>query len=132
MFCPNCGNNNPQGTQFCAACGAQLSQVAPQQSNPVVQPAYVAPVPGKGLGIASMVLGIVALGLFCMSWVALTCALVGCILGGVALAKAKAAGVKNGMAVAGLVCSVIALALDAIVIIVAIEAATEFYALFGM
>ena len=80
--------------------------VAPQAPvNPYAQPV----VPGKGLGVASMVLGIVSLVLFCIWYLAIPCAIIGAALGGVAQSKAKAAGVKNGMAVAGITCSCIAL-----------------------
>lgn len=35
MFCPKCGAQNPDGSPFCASCGAQLNaqQQAPQQMN---------------------------------------------------------------------------------------------------
>lgn len=29
MFCPECGTNQPDGTQFCAECGAKFEQAAP-------------------------------------------------------------------------------------------------------
>lgn len=61
---------------------------------------------GAGMAIASMVLGILALLLSCcVPYVPFVLALIGIILGGVALAK-KTAG--KGMAIAGLVCSIIA------------------------
>ncbi len=135
MFCPNCGSQNPDNAVSCATCGAQFAPAQPAQpvyqqpaqptyQQPVQQPVYQQPgypqqpvyaakpsVPGKGLGIASMVVGIVSLALFCTGWVAIICAIVGVALGGIGLYKAKQAGMKNGMAVAGLVCSVIALAI---------------------
>ena len=87
------------------------------QQNVYGQPAYQQPVQvnkasmvlGKGLGVAAMVLGIISLVLFCVWYLAIPCAIVGAALGGVAQSKAKAAGVKNGMAVAGITCSCIAL-----------------------
>lgn len=145
MFCPNCGAQNPDNTAFCANCGTNFAQsaapvygqpAAPVYGQPAApvygQPAYpVAPatVPGKGLGIASMVLGIIALVLFCTSWFAVACAVVGVVLGGVGLKKAKDAGMKNGMAVAGIVCSVIALAIDIIIIIWAYSTAASIMAM---
>jgi hypothetical protein len=71
-----------------------------------------ATVPGKGLGIASMVVGIVAIVLVCMWYISIPLAIVGAALGGVASSKAKKANMKNGMATAGLVCSIICLALN--------------------
>ncbi len=81
-------------------------------------------VPSKGMGIASMVLGIVSLAFFCAWYIALPCAVVGVILGGLALSKAKEAGAKNGMAVAGVVCSCIALGIAIILMIVTVSACT--------
>lgn len=115
MFCQNCGRQNPDGTAFCSNCGSALNgaPVAPVAPvTPVVPTAPAASsVPGKGLGIASMVLGIISLVMFCTGWFAIICAIVGTALGGVALKKAKDAGVKNSMATAGLACSVVALGL---------------------
>ena len=45
MFCPNCGNQLPDGSKFCGNCGAQIAQAAQQpeaQSQPAYQPAYAA------------------------------------------------------------------------------------------
>ena len=53
----------------------------------------------KGLSIASMVLGIIALVLFCIPFVCFPCGIISVILGGVSLAGKKAG---KGMAVAGL------------------------------
>ena len=59
MFCQNCGRQNPDGTAFCSNCGSALNgaPVAPVAPVTPVVPAPAA-VPGKGLGIASMVVGI--------------------------------------------------------------------------
>lgn len=133
-FCPTCGNNmNAAPVQPAQPVYQQPAQPVYQQpvyqqpvyQQPVyqpVQPVYQQPaaapaVPGKGLGIASMVLGIVSLVMFCAWYLAIPCALVGCILGAVALNKAKQAGMKNGMGVAGLTCSLIALAILIIIVI---------------
>lgn len=143
MFCTKCGNNNPDGAFCCTSCGAPLNQPqAPQAPVAPAQPVYQAPqapvqpypaqpmynapvkpvVPGKGMGVASMVLGIISLALFCLWYLALPCAIIGVILGGMAMSKAKAAGLKNGMAVAGVVCSSIALGIAIIFMIIAIAA----------
>lgn len=72
---------------------------------------------GKALSIASMVLGIVAIVLcFCVPWLPLILGIVAVVLGGIALAK-KMPG--KGMAIAGLVTGLIAVAIYVIVIIVA-------------
>lgn len=130
-FCKHCGSQIEDNAAFCGVCGQAQNTVEPQvQEAPVYtqpqapvqpqQPVYVAPqapvnpygqpvIPGKGLGITSMVLGIVSLALFCVWYLAIPCAIVGAALGGVALSKAKVVGVKNGMATAGVACSCIAL-----------------------
>jgi len=77
----------------------------------------MAPAPGagelpKGMAVASMILGIVSLVLFCIWWISLPCAIVAIILGLVARSKA-AAGVAGGkgMATTGLVCGIISILL---------------------
>ncbi len=78
-------------------------------------PGYPAPaVPAKGLGIASMVLGIISLVLFCIWYLSIPCAIIGAALGGVALNKAKEVGMKNGLATAGITCSCVSLGLRVI------------------
>ena len=92
MYCSKCGHPNDDNTTFCTNCGAPLTEgtandqaqpavqpQAPQQPMPQVQPSTS--VPGKGLGIASMVLGIVSLVFFCVLYLAIPCAIVGIILG---------------------------------------------------
>ena len=74
-------------------------QYQPQQPND----------PFKGKAIASMVLGIVSLALFCLWYLAIPCAVVGVILGFVSKSAASKAGAKNGMATAGIVCSFVSL-----------------------
>lgn len=121
MFCPNCGAQNADNAPFCANCGSRFEQQAP--AAPVYNPApgyapaapgYVPAAvtnPGKGLGIGSMVLGILSLVLWCFYYISIPGSLVGIILGAVGMKKSKDAGMNNGMAVAGLVCSIIALAI---------------------
>lgn len=73
MFCPKCGTQLSENSAFCHFCGAQLNQ---QQQQQYQQPQYQQPqyqqpqqfiyvskppVPGRGLGIAGMVLGIIGL-----------------------------------------------------------------------
>lgn len=135
-FCKYCGCQLEDGAMFCVACGQSQADAAPQQAAPQApvyaqpqQPVYGAPqvpygnpyakpsVPGKGLGIASMVLGIVSLVLFCYWFIAIPCGIVAAALGGIALSKAKEVGMKNGLATAGLVCSCIALGIAILFVI---------------
>lgn len=68
---------------------------------------------GKGMGIASLVLGIISLVLFCVWYISIPCAVVGIILGVLQNKKNKI-----GMATAGIVCSIIALVLLVIAVII--------------
>ena len=58
---------------------------------------------GNGFAIASMVLGIVSLVLFCIWEIAIPCAIAAIVLG---IIQLKSRG-KNGMAIAGIICGVI-------------------------
>lgn len=69
----------------------------------------------KGLSIASMVLGIIALVFFCFVYICIPCGIISIILGGIALATKKAG---KGMAIAGLVCSIIGIAIYVICLLV--------------
>lgn len=77
---------------------------SPQQ--PQYQPSID---PGKGTGIASMVLGIIGL---CTGWaygLGAVLGIIGIVLAVVSGNKSKAAGLnRNGLSTAGLVCSIIA------------------------
>jgi len=110
MFCPKCGMDNPNGTQFCAGCGEPFAppvQPVYQQQN-YQQPASAPDSSAKGMAIASMVLGIIAL---VIPFFGVVCAIVGLILGVLAKKRLEAAGQPTGMAGAGIVTSIIALAI---------------------
>lgn len=73
----------------------------------------VSPAPnGKGLGTAGLIVGIVAL-LFsfipCLGMYAALPALVGIVLSAIAMKQASKAGAAKGMAIGGMVCSIIGL-----------------------
>ena len=119
MFCPNCGVQCPDGVAYCPNCNTQFApqpnpmyQQNQYQQTPYQQPVYNgAPVqkpsvPGKGLGIAGMVCGIVSF--FCLAFVL---GLLAVIFGAVGLSKSKAVGMGNGMAVAGIVLGIISIVL---------------------
>lgn len=74
--------------------------------------------PGKadGMGIASLVLGIVSIVMSCcITYIGLGCGIVGVILGFMSNKKQK-----NGVTTAGIVCSIIGIVLSIIMIIVGI------------
>ena len=145
MFCRNCGANIPDDSRVCTVCGVPVEQQQPDfqqpaQEQPVYQqPVYQSPafsqpipqmttVPGKGMAVASLVLGIVSLVFFCVWYIALSCGIVGLILGGIAMNKAKTVGMRNGLAVAGLVCSCIGVGLMVLLYVMVIAGLAEFAA----
>ncbi len=74
---------------------------------------------GNGLAVAGMVLGIIALGLFCFWFVSIPCAIVGLILSLLGNKKAKETGAGAGMAKAGMILGIIAIALAVLIVIAA-------------
>ena len=147
MFCEKCGNQlNEEG--ICTACTANTEPAAETEEieAPAVEAIEEIPVaepvdaeapelptvdPGKTFGIISMVLGIVAillntvcsciplLGCF-TAVVALIAAIVGVILGFVAMNKSKAAGFKNTFALVGMILSIASVALWIVSLIVSL------------
>lgn len=70
FFCPACGNAISERSVFCDICGTRVAAQPTQPTGyppqpaypPITQVVYVKPkVPGRGFGIASMVLGILGL-----------------------------------------------------------------------
>ena len=109
MFCKNCGEQITDGALFCTNCGASVAE-------PPVQPAQQ-PVSnsGRGMGVAALVMGIVSCCLFWIPYVNTVCLLMciaGIILSAISMKKARAAGVSSGIAVAGLVVSIVGLVLS--------------------
>lgn len=97
----------------------------PQGNGPMPQLGYGMPLYGypprkqgtsDGLAIASMVLGIVSILICLWFYISLPCAVVGLVLGCVYRAK----GGKNGMSVAGIACSSVAIALAILMIVMVI------------
>ena len=102
-ICKNCGTNNEEGVAYCAGCGAAMevgyqspvSYQQPVQQSAYQQPTYQQPayqqpvyqqpaapvVPGKGMSITAMILGIVSLVFCCVWYISIPCAIVGLILG---------------------------------------------------
>ena len=75
----------------------------------------------SAMATASMILGIIALELFCVVYLSIPCAIVGLVLGLISLGKIKRGEASGpGMAKAGAICSSIALGLDALIIVLGI------------
>ena len=137
-FCAGCGA--PLETELSAKQEAPDQELKPQSENIEIEapannfqapqndfsanqsytPTPAPSLPGKGQGIAGMVLGIVSLVMMCTFYIALPCAIVGLILSITSKSKAKKAGMKNGFAVAGIVTSAIGLGLGVLYIIFAV------------
>ena len=125
MFCTNCGACNESGAQFCGNCGARLTfqqAAAPAQSVYQVQSWPTAPQQpvqkyGKGLGIASLVLSLLAMVLVSAWELALILALLAMALSSLALAKATKARKRNNLAVAGMICGAVALGMIVLIVV---------------
>jgi membrane-bound ClpP family serine protease len=82
-----------------------------ENSNPV-QPNPDNSAAGRGLGTAGMVLGIIAIVISfipCIGWGGIVLAIVGVILSAISLSQAGKAHAPKGMALAGLICSILAI-----------------------
>ncbi len=108
MVCNKCGAPLEENAQFCMNCGAPVQ--TPAETPVQEQPVYAAPVmetpakqPGKGLAIASLVLGIVSF--LCFPYIT---GILGIVFGGVAKSK----GCRSGMATAGIACGIAGVALQ--------------------
>ena len=117
MFCKNCGEQITDGALFCTNCGASVAEPPVQPAQQPVAPAYQQPVSnsGRGMGVAALVMGIVSCCLFWIPYVNTVCLLMciaGIILSAISMKKARAAGVSSGIAVAGLVVSIVGLVLS--------------------
>jgi hypothetical protein len=67
------------------------------------------PPQGNGMAVAGLVLGILALVLFFLTWPSWILAVLGIIFGALGISKGNKVGKGKGMAIAGLVCAVLGL-----------------------
>lgn len=112
--CSGCGSVIPANYDVCPVCGIVLRQDIPvqraQQGYQVVQSSNEQ---GKGLAIASLVLGCVGI-LFSLFGILCVLGLICGIAGLITAKKAKKNGCMNGIRTAGLILSIIATVLGAI------------------
>lgn len=106
MFCPQCGEKNPDDAKFCTKCGAALTVEAERARAQAPAPRARA-VEGErtsGMAIAALIMGILAFLTFG------PLAILAIIFGGIGLSQTgKDPTLKGrGMAVAGLVLGIIA------------------------
>jgi hypothetical protein len=114
MYCPKCGQQNPDNSSFCSKCGAALTQTAtvPQQPLATAPQQPLATARNSGLAIASLVLGIIGIFINFLSILAI-------IFGAIAISQTgRNPNLKGrGMAVAGLVLGIIVAAIWIILLI---------------
>ncbi len=99
LFCKNCGKEIDDNTVICPHCGVSQEEQSLSQTSS-----------GGGLGVASLVLGIISIviGAFSggsLGWIGAPIGIVGIILG--AIGRKNAPEAKKGLANAGFVCSII-------------------------
>ena len=140
MTCKVCGKEMPENANFCTECGATVTTVPTAHTEPAYDPGTPIKDPGKGFGIASLILGICGLvfsvsvlPLCCFgSWGALlilfsvpfclACGIVGLVLGAMGQKKSKAVGLKNSLTNTGIALSGIATGLAGLLMILTILA----------
>ncbi|WP_151775511.1 DUF4190 domain-containing protein [Streptomyces abyssomicinicus] len=98
---------------------------APQGFGPVVPPqvtpqwAGMPPQPSNGMGVTSMVLGIVGVVFLCFWPLAILLGVLAIIFGAVGIQKAKRGEATNrGMAMAGLICGICAIVLPIVLVVI--------------
>lgn len=99
----------------------QYGQYQQYTANPQYQQYQPRQQEAKGMSIASMVLGIISLVLFCIWYLSIPLAIVGLVLG--ILGRKKGG---KGMATAGIICSIIALVLTVVFVGIFIAAFSQF------
>ncbi|MCM1282426.1 MAG: zinc-ribbon domain-containing protein [Muribaculaceae bacterium] len=145
MFCKNCGNEIPDGANVCGYCGTPVTDAGNNQyqspGNQYQNPGNQYQNPGMdygaapdnmdggatGMAITSMVLGIIALLVCCCVkwwWLTVGLAVVSIVLGALALNRHTTG---KDMAIAGIVCSGIALVLKLIVVLIGAAALSAMF-----
>lgn len=135
VYCKNCGSEVPT-EDVCPNCGTvvKTEQEEVFETSVIEDSSFKANVydstpavdPGKGKGIAALVLGIVSIVfttvccLTCCGFGSLVTSIIGMVLGSSAKKISAAAGFKNGKAKAGFILSLISLILSILGIIAAI------------
>ncbi len=133
-ICKNCGAQINDNEKFCSSCGQKIeeasfgtSEQSNEQSNTDAgamnynQNIYYQPQnqPTSGMAVASLVLGIV--GIFISWFTLLVPSILGIIFGAVAIKQCSEKNLNGrGMAIGGLVCSLIIVVIAVIAIIAAI------------
>ena len=122
MFCNHCGRENPDSSQFCNNCGANLTTTAPAVPYPVVPPPGPAEtVPTSGKATASLICGILGLTIF-----SILTSIPAIIFGHMSRKEIRESGGRlkgDGMALAGMIMGYIGTGLVVLVVPILIIAA---------
>lgn len=125
MYCRKCGREIPENAAVCGYCGTPTDPKNPYTYGGSPQNMDEG---ANGMAIASMVLGIVAILLSCClggKWITVIVSVIGLVLGILTLQKPNY-GNSKAMAIAGIICSVIALIMKVILILVGVGVASFF------
>jgi hypothetical protein len=118
----------PQNPQPPAPQGYQAPAPQPYGA-PAPQPYGYAPVPqtpSNGLGVAGFVTGLVGLVLCWVPWFGMLLGLVGIVLSGIGIAQGKKKGASIGLAIAGLVCGILAVLVWIVLLAFVVSVASQF------
>lgn len=133
MYCPKCGRLSPDEAKECTECGLRFGAITSEAvfdpyTNSYRQPQSVsASVPGKGLGITSMILGIISIVISLAVYVAIPFAVLGVALGGYGKSKSNKLGLPNGCATAGIACSCVCFGILLLIAIIAYATDSLFF-----
>ena len=119
--CSKCQKELPEGAILCPFCGTPVeeggtSQATQGYSQPVEQPRedYSVKKTGNGLAVASMVLGIVGAALFLLPVIPIILGVIGLIFGIIGVIGRNKP--KKGMAIAGIVTSLVAIIIGGLLV----------------
>jgi hypothetical protein len=118
IYCPRCGKELNENNRFCTNCGAALPTPSNFNEFTTVAPG-VAKTDGSGIAVAGFVLAIIALFGGWIPFIGWLAWLLGLIFSCIGLSKSKRPDdSRKGLAIAGLVISLVALVVSSLVLIV--------------
>lgn len=136
VICKSCNTQNDVKAQFCIKCGMSLTIVQRNQgyndsqnfnNNSFVSNNRVINVQAKGNGmsVAGLILGIISLVVCWIGWLGILVPVLGITFSSIGLVQCSRSGLPTGKAKAGLICSIISLALIVIFLVFFVAVATS-------